>query len=167
MLAYHPALDAYHAALRMLQLLVYREAEYELDALRILDFLLVFPEEISSVRVPKHAQSWRARLKAPANPYWFEGDRLLTFAQMKVIQNTALSLLSAKAIIDPEKLRKGRVRLLPEKLPDALAKLLNEKNDESATLVTFLVSVLGELPVRGSDGLKDRSKLMEFRYDSV
>lgn len=167
MLAYHPALDPYHAALRVLQLLAYHEGEYELDALRILDFFLVFPEEIGSIRLPRPAQSWRTRLRTPANPYWFEGDRLLAFAQMKAIQNTALSLLSAKGLIDPEKLRRGRVSLFPERVPEQILTLLRDKNAESATLLTFLVGVLGQLPVRGRDGLKDRSKLMEFRYDSV
>jgi hypothetical protein len=166
-LAYHPALDPYHAALRILQILDYHETEYELDALRILDFFLVFPEEIGSIRLPKHAQSWRAQFSSPANPYWFEGDRLLAFAQMKIIQNTALSLLSAKGLIDPNSLRRGRVKLVPDKIPPQLEALLSDKNAESASLVTFLVSVLGELPVRGRDGLKDRSKLMEFRYDTV
>jgi hypothetical protein len=166
-LAYHPALDPYHAALRVLQLLVYHETEYELDALRILDFFLVFPEELISVRLPRDAQPWRLRVKTPKNPYWFDGDRLLTFAQMKVIQDTALSLLSAKGLIDPATLREGRVSLLPTRVPPDLEEVLRKKNADNATLVTFLVSVLGKLPVRGRDGLKDRSKLMEFRYDTA
>jgi hypothetical protein len=166
-LAYHPALDPYHGALRILQLLVLHEGEYELDALRILDFFHVFPEDIRSIRLPRDATSWRAQISAALNPYWFEGDRLLTFAQMKEIQNSALSLLSAKGLLDPERLRKGRAKLVPERVPERLDDLLRQKNTASAPLVTFLVTVLGEIPVRGRDGLKDRTKLMEFRYDSV
>jgi hypothetical protein len=167
MLAYHPALDPYHATLRFLQILNYGDAEYELDALRILDFFLVFPEEIQLIRLPRELQHWKTQLKGVNNPYWFDGDRLLTFAQMKLIQNTALSLLSAKGLIDAKKLQNGRVKLQPERLPTPLAGLLAEKNAATASLMTFLVSILGTLPVRGHDGLKDRSKLMEFRYDTV
>src|SRR5437899_2350038 len=105
MLAYHPALDPYHNALRLLQLLIHRGSEYELDALRILDFFLIFPEDIASVRLPRNAVAWRASVRSLSNPYWFEGDRLLVFAQMKAIQDTALSLLSARGLIDPSSLR--------------------------------------------------------------
>ena len=166
MLAYHPALDPYHNALRLLQLLIYRGSEYELDALRILDFFLIFPEDITSVRLPRNAIGWRANVRSLSNPYWFEGDRLLVFAQMKAIQDTALSLLSARGLIDPDALRDGKVRLIPDKVPPTLNGLVHAKNAEVATLIGFLVRDLAELPVRGRDGLKDRSKLMEFRYDA-
>lgn len=167
MLAYHPALDPYHTAFRLMLVLVFSSRRFEVDTLRILDFFLVFPSEIDTIRFPREHLRWRKRLAEVENPYWFSGDRLLTFAQMRAIHDTALSLLASKGLIDPGLLSEGEVELRQEAIPATLVDVFETKGRENQALLTFLTSVLGEIPLRGQDGLKDRTKLMEFRYDTV
>jgi hypothetical protein len=167
MLAYHPALDAYHTAFRLLRLIYFNPKTYEADTLKILDFFLVFPEEVASVRLPQGQTSWRKRVVEPPNTYWFSGDRLLTFTQMRLIQETAFALLLSRGMIQHELYLDRYIALQPNSVPKELRELIQSKNTEQQTLMTFLTTVLGELPLRGKDGLKDRTKLLEFRYDAV
>lgn len=167
MLAYHPALDPYHTALRLLRLVYFNPKRYEVDTLKMLDFFLVFPEEVANVRLPQGQTSWKKRVVESQNPYWFSGDRLLTFTQMRIIQETAFILLASRGMIQHQLYLDGYVSLELDNIPDELRELIHAKNTQEQTLMTFLTTVLGELPLRGKDGLKDRTKLLEFRYDAV
>jgi hypothetical protein len=167
MLAYHPALDPYHTALRLLRLVYFNPKTYEIDTLKMLDFFLVFPGEVASVRLPQGQISWRKRVVESQNTYWFSGDRLLTFTQMRVIQETAFALLASRGVIHHQLYLDGYISLELDNVPNELRELIQAKNTHEQTLMTFLTTVLGEMPLRGKDGLKDRTKLLEFRYDAV
>jgi hypothetical protein len=167
MLAYHPALDPYHTAFRLARILYFNPKTYEIDTLKILDFFLVFPEEVANIRLPQGQTSWRRRVSEPHNEYWFSGDRLLTFTQMRLIQETALALLASRGIIQHELYVDRYIALDLNGIPKELSELIHAKNTEEQTIMAFLTTVLGALTLRGKDGLKDRTKLLEFRYDAV
>src|SRR5438128_2267276 len=113
MLIYHPALDPYHSAFRMLQLLAYApERVYDRRTLRILDFYAVFPQLVSTIRLPKEHAKWRKFFADHDNPYWFTGEPALVFAHMQPLQDTALDLLYAQGLIDPVKYEEGQVQLV-------------------------------------------------------
>lgn len=161
---YHPALDPYHCTFRILQLLAFSpERRYEKRALRILDFYAVFPHLIPQIRFPRDRFKWKREFLGLGNPYWFSGEPRLVFMQMEPLQETALNLLFAQGLADPS--------LFPDYVKleiDSFRRLaLPESRSMSSKLLSFLVTVLGAIPLQGEGGLKDRTGLMEHRYDAV
>ena len=168
MLAYHPALDPYHAAFRMLRILSLSPTlTYETDRLRILDFYLAFPSLIDSIRVPPTLRSRRKRVTPPDNKYKFNGEPSFVFTQMRTLQEMALQLLASSGLVDRNTFQHGRVRVDLTKLSNDLQRSIEGRNALEAELVAFLVSDLAAIPLTGKDGLKHRTLLMEYRYDPV
>jgi hypothetical protein len=163
---YHPALDPYHSAFRVLALLAYSPGRrYDREALSILDFYSVFPELIPTITFPREHMKWKRQFANLANPYWFSGEQALVFSRMRSLQERALDLLYAQGLLDREKYAQGQIQLDIEQfnklgLPESTFRYNND-------LLEFLVAVLGQFPVRGVGGLKDRTHLLEYRYDNV
>jgi hypothetical protein len=165
MLIYHPALDPYHSAFRMLQLLAYDpKRDYDRRAICVLDFYAVFPQLIQTIRLPKQHAKWRRRFSERENPYWFNGDRTLVFGQMRPLQETALDLLYAQGLLDNLKYSDGHVQIV---LDDFRRIGLSEPSPTTREVLDFLVTVLGSFPFHGIGGLKDRTGLLEYRYDTA
>lgn len=164
MLIYHPALDPYHCVFRMLQVLAYApERQYDKRVLRILDFYAVFPHLISNIRLPREHTKWKRHFSGLENPYWFSGEPTLVFAQMEPLQETAQNLLYAQGLADPS-MYPDYVKLVIEGFRRLT---LPASKSMSGTLLEFLVTVLGKIPFHGYGGLKDRTRLLEYRYDPV
>ena len=165
MLIYHPALDPYHSAFRMLHLLAHDpERQYDRRALRILDFYALFQQLIPTIRLQKPLLKWRRQFSGRDNPYWFSGEPALVFARMEPLQATALDLLYAQGLVDPAKYPDGQVQLLPDQFRRVSPP---EPALMSRDVLEFLVNHLGALPLHGPGGLKDRTHLLEYRYDDV
>lgn len=165
MLIYHPALDPYHCAFRLLQLLAYDpDRRYDARALRILDFYAVFPRQISAIRLPASCGKWKRRFSETENPYWFTGEPGLIFARMGPLQETALDLLYAQGLTDAAAHAEARVNLVKARFQKMT---LPEAASQPKDLLEFLVTVLGALAFHGPGGLKDRTGLLEYRYDAV
>lgn len=165
MISYHPATDAYHAALRILQLVNFRPAmAFERDIIRILDFYYLFPELLTEVRVPRNYFAKRRNLSLDSNRYHFSGSARNVFMRMFPMQNSAIRLLLAVGLLahDNECLRRGEGDLSPE-----LEQLVKARSQQQSGLLLFLVEDLASFGLYGKDGLKDRTNLMDYRYDSI
>lgn len=165
MIGYHPALDAHHAAFRLLRLLSARSQGTSEATLKILDFFLLFPEAIANVRLPREHVTWRGRLRRPVNPYWFDGDRALVFQRMSAVQDAALGMLTAAGWVSRDPSRTEALTL--GSVDVSVNERLEKANAEDAELVEFLVTVLAPIAVGGDGGLKDRTGLLEHRYDAT
>jgi hypothetical protein len=165
MLIYHPALDPYHSAFRILHLLAYDPKRYyDRRAICVLDFYAVFPQLIPTVRLPNQHARWRRLFSGRENPYWFNGDRRLVFGQMRPLQETALDLLYAQGLIDNLQYSDGFVQIV---LDEFRRVNLSEPSPPAGEVLEFLVTVLGTFPFHGVGGLKDRTGLLEYRYDTA
>jgi hypothetical protein len=164
MIAYHPALDPYHTIVRLARLLNRTQKAIQWEALCIMDFYLVFPEDLHDFRCPQGTVGWRNEVARPPNRYWFSGDRMLIFQRMRLIQRTAVSAMVGSGLVSRDKLQQREVELIsaPQGWDDLI---LRSKEETDARVLDFIVSVLAPLPLRGLNGLKDRSKLLEHRYD--
>lgn len=170
MLAYHPALDPYHAGFRML-CIMFRSpmTSFAASQLRILDFYSVFPDFITLMTFPVELRAWRKRLTQVNNPYRAAGNKLIIFNQMQPAQTSGLKYLIANrsvALVDPHtpivKLEKERVvSHIKERVMARIAA------SPDSTLLEFLAVHLAALPLNGKDGLKSRSTLMESKYDAT
>jgi hypothetical protein len=164
MLAYHPALDPYHASFRILRLLAASPYRIEPDRLRLLDFYLLFPHLLKKISLPLSLVRRRNRVARPENRYRFAGQPQLVFRTITPVQDAALALLATSSWTRVEN---DGLALSVVDVPGSLLSIMRAKNDDEPDLIGFLVGDLNTVPLRGRDGLKHRSGLMEYRYDAV
>jgi hypothetical protein len=165
-LVYHPAFDAYNAVLRLLRLLFAASKPLDRTSLRILDFYVLFPEELPHARLSTPLRSKVRRLNSkPRYPY----DRLPAqqplFARMEPSFDAALQTLIAKGLVTRDD--DETYRLAIENLPTALAKIIRERNEAEPDLIEVLAEIGTTFDSLGANGLKDRTGLAEYRYDAA
>ena len=90
----------------------------------------------------------------------------MIFRNMKEIQFMAMQLLAANGYIGKDELEAENVTLL-RNIPMELIKLIDDRNTEEEAIVEFICKGLATIPLRGPKGLKERTCLMEYRYDNV
>jgi hypothetical protein len=166
MLIYHPAFDAYHCVYRM-TLLTQAVTELEYSKLRILDFYLCFPAEIANIALPNNLQKIRPIAKQAANKVRGPVSSIRTFHDLEHIQNSAARLLAASDVFDSKKLEEGIISRTSRALPMEFSRTTSDSSNQTGTLIDFVLTQLSALPLRGNGGLKQRSRLMEYRYDPV
>ncbi len=167
MLIYNPAFDLHHAVFRILQLLsAAPEREYETERIRILDFLLLFPEQIEHLRFPEEIRRKRSLFRTSYNPYRRVDNPSRVFFELEPIQTAALHSIASRGLIDRDRFQAGVVRRTAEPLPPALATAIQERSAKTPELIDLVSHDLTQLPLLGKNGLKDRSGLLESRYDA-
>jgi hypothetical protein len=67
----------------------------------------------------------------------------------------------------PEALADGWVETAEESLPPALAKRTQKANEEEGDLMEALRAIAADYPLEGAGGVKERTGLLEYRYDAV
>jgi hypothetical protein len=163
-LIYHPAFDGYHCIFRMLLIAGFVK-NLEIDKARILDFYLVFPGTVKSVRLPDNLRELRTQAKVAANPYRDPVNSASTFIEMRHIQEEALRSIAASGLIDIEAFAAGYVIRTNRPLPESLEARLRDFVDANKPIAEGVLTGLSQIPLLGQNGLKDRSQLMEYRYD--
>lgn len=166
MLIYHPAFDAYHCVYRMI-MLTQKVKKLEYSKLRILDFYLCFPAEIAKIELPKDLQKIREAAKVVTNKFRGPVSSIRTFQDLEQMQNSAARLLVASDIFDSKKFEEGMISRTNRVLPTAFIKATSDPSNQVGTLIDFVLTQLSALPLHGNGGLKQRSGLMEYRYDPV
>jgi hypothetical protein len=170
-LSYQTAFDPFHAMYRDLRILTAIGPSKSLlvDHVRILDFYLLFPFKISGIRlVPQHRKfRGLAADYEDARPYGDQPDDAQVFARMMPMQIAALGTLAEKKIIDGAKFKNGSVVRTEESLPTALAARVSEANAKEPELMEAISALGSQYELLGQNGLKDRTGLLEYRYDAV
>ena len=166
MLIYHPAFDIYNCVFRMLQLLSnMKQAEVELDRLRIWDFYLTFPNEARKISFPSDLAELKTIFKKKAaNPYEDLIDAKRILERMKSFQLAALKCIASYGLIDSKMLSKNIVKRTMKPIPDELEHQLKALTTEKENIIKLIVG-FWELPLYGRHGLKDRTGLIDFKYD--
>ncbi len=166
MLIYHPAFDIYNCVFRMLQLLTHmKQEDVELDRLRIWDFYLTFPNEARNISFPSTLSELKGIFKKKeSNPYEDLIDPKRIIERMKSFQLSALKCIASHGLIDSKSLSKNIVKRTEKPIPEELEKKFNELSIEKANIIKLIVG-FWELPLYGKLGLKDRTGLIEFKYD--
>lgn len=164
-LVYHPAFDPYNAVLRLLRLLMVAVEPLDRITLRILDFYILFPEELEQVRLSTALRSKVRQIKSePRFPY----DRLPAsqplFSRMEPSFDAALQTLVAKGLV---RCTDGLYELDIKRVPQRLQQIARERNATEAKLLDALVDLGTSFDSLGTNGLKDRTGLAEYRYDAA
>lgn len=164
MLIYHPAYDAYHCIFRMIALIDHVN-KIEVDKARILDFYLTFPALLSEIRMPHHYSAIKKEAKKYSNDYRDPINGYSTFRDMHEIQMAAIRCLTATGLIELKSLENGVIERTNKSIPDALLLSMRDFLNAKKDVYFFIINTLSQFHLTGKDGLKDRTKLMEFRYD--
>lgn len=164
MLIYHPAFDAYHCVFRMLKVTELTR-RLELSKLRILDFYLCFPAEIAAIQLPKEHVEVKKIARGLKNEYRGPVSTTRTFREMEPIQLASARLLAASRLLDAELLSSGIVQRSEVVVPPALKDSLDRQNESGDAVSTYILTKMSEIPLAGLNGLKQRTGLMEYRYD--
>ncbi len=166
MLIYNPAFDLHHTVFRLLQLLTSAPpAEYETERVRILDYFLLFPEQVPSLKFPDEIKRKRWLFIQPYNPYRRIDNPSRLFFELETIQTTALQSLASRGLIDRDRFQAGAVKRTAEALPTVLAEAIKQRAASSPELIDLVARDLIALPLLGPKGLKARSRLLDTRYD--
>ncbi|HBP30938.1 MAG TPA: hypothetical protein DD666_16160 [Advenella kashmirensis] len=166
MLIYHPVYDAYHCVFRMLTLAEHLK-NLEVDKARLLDFYLVFPGAMESIRLSGGLKPLRKIAKNLANEYRDPVSNLSTFREMRHIQEAALKSIAASGLIDIDRYKTGYVDRTAQPIPGAIEAKIQEFMSSNLIIKDAVLNKLAKMPLLGTDGLKHRSKLLEYRYDVV
>ncbi len=167
MIIYHPASDINHCAFRFIILLSdIKEHEINWETLQILDFYYVFPHLLADIRLPRNSIATKNMLKKIPEPYEsLQNPRRLMF-NLKVLHNEAARALVAKGIIDKDSYLRNIIKLYGERVSEPLNNKIVKNEKRKTQWYQLLVEVLAQYPINGKDGLKDRTQLLEFRYDT-
>jgi len=167
MIIYHPAYDLNHCAFRFITLLSdIKEHEINWESMQILDFYYVFPHLLADIRLPRNSIATIKRMEQIPKPYEaLPNPRRLMF-DLKSLQNEAARSLIAKGLIDKNLYLKNIIRLYAERVPETLNNQIVNNEKRKTLWYQLLVGVLAQYPINGKDGLKDRTQLLEFRYDT-
>lgn len=164
MLIYHPAYDAYHCIFRILAI-AESIPQVEIDKARLLDFYLLFPSAVASIRLPASLKDARKLAKSVANVYHDPVNPATTFREMRYIQEASLKCIAASGLIDRELFEAGFISRTNVKMPMKLHYKVGEFLASRQPVADIVLQGLAEIPLRGYDGLKHRTELMEYKYD--
>jgi ribosomal protein S17E len=166
MLIYHPAYDAYHCVFRLL-LIINSLGELEVSKLKILDFYLVFPKEISNIRLPSDKTHIRSAINKLNSSYRGPVNSKQAFRDMSHIQNAVIRSLGAMGLINQASLLNNYIKRTEKELsPDFLEAFENFLTNQTE-VSEFTLNELSKISLNGINGLKDRTGLMEYRYDNL
>jgi hypothetical protein len=170
-LSYQPALDPFHTAFRALRLLptIRPIGRLHRDHVRILDFYLLFPFRIEGMRFAHRHRRFRriAQEFEFRKPYGEQPEDSLMFSRMEPMQHAALETLAEKTLIDTEEWRAGYVAPTDQPLADELRDRVQTANAAESDLIELITALALEYELLGQNGLKDRTGLLEHRYDAV
>lgn len=167
MLAYHPIHDPNHCTFRLLCLMHdINEDEVEWDRLKILDFYVLFPHLIAKITFPKEMRGERKKLEGITEPYENLASSEILMAALGKIQDQTIKSLIAKDIIKEEDFLSGKIKEKPDILPQEMCQLIEEAPFRQEVWYKFLTKQLVNINLTGENGLKHRTGLMEYRYDT-
>jgi len=172
MIVYNQAFDLYHTIFRFLQFLnrFDREDLIEIEKLRIWDFYLLFPSKIHSIRLKRDESDIRTLkkrfIKDSKNPYEKITEDRKVFEKLKPFQLAALNCIASYGIIDKSLLNQHRISIVNKEVLTEFIENYEELSVNEKNVISLMTSHFNQLSLFGVDGLKNRTKLMESRYDA-
>ena len=172
MIIYNQAYDLYHTVFRFLQFLNRFDTEsiIEIDRLRIWDFYLLFPNKIYEIRLKRDESDIRKirnkYIKKTNNPYDEIYENRKVFEKIKPYQLAALNCIASYGIIKKETLSLNRVMISDKGILEKYIEELGELSAKEKNIVSLLTSHFYLMSMFGADGLKNRTNLLESRYDA-
>lgn len=172
MIIYNQAFDLYHAIFRILHFLNHFQEEHiiEIDRLRIWDFYLLFPNKIDSIRLRQNDSEVRRIkkefIKESNNPYEIINEERKVFERIKPYQLNALNCIASYGIIDKELLKQQRIKIINKSILNDFVSQLKGLSPKEHNVISLMALYFYDISLYGKDGLKNRTNLMESKYDA-
>ncbi|MDP4285427.1 MAG: hypothetical protein Q8891_13455 [Bacteroidota bacterium] len=172
MIVYNQAFDLYHTIFRFLQFLNKFEngSLIEVERLRIWDFYLLFPNKTHDIRLKQNEgdirKIRREYIKYSDNPYERVTEDRKIFEKIKPYQLAALNCIASYGIIDKASLNQQRVSIINKEILTQFINNFDKLSPKELNVIALMTSHFNQMSLFGTDGLKDRTKLMESRYDA-
>lgn len=167
MLVYHPAFDLNHGMFRMLRLLEANpEHRMKWDTFRILDLYYLFPHLLEAARLPRNMTKRKREFGKIGSKYTRVPTPRMFIQQLRGIHESIARSLAAKGFIEPTEFEEGLLVRTELAIPPELLRIFADAVDDAA-LVNMLAVEVAAIPLTGGDGLKDRTGLLEHRYDAA
>ena len=166
-LVYHPAFDPYHTILRCLRASTILGEKFHKEELELFQFLILFPEILGNSKLTTATRSAWGKLKwSPRFPYEMRADMRRTFNSSRSTYEAAFQTLVkerilSEAVADDE----STFNVSWFNVPENIVEMVDARNENEAELVSLLSMLAEDVPFFGDGGLKERTGLMEFRYD--
>jgi hypothetical protein len=168
-LSYEPAYDVFHCTFRMLRLRSFIDASARKpkEYYRILDFFMLFPEQLSHVRFKNEHRRLRSQVKSIGTrpSYGRKPESLLLLDRMRPFQEAAMRALAERSFIEREAFDDGWFTKTRKPLPRELEFRVLERNTNEKDLISILRMLLEQYDLNGEGGLKARTGLMDHTYD--
>ncbi|EPA97877.1 hypothetical protein PG5_16060 [Pseudomonas sp. G5(2012)] len=132
-----------------------------------MDFYVLFPHLLKDVSpLPITVKSYKKLINALPDAYESMLNTKRILFELEPIQNTAIQNILAKDLIDLERFQEGIVTRSETALPDELMVRLQADETTGEEWFRFIANELPALEFNGKSGLKSRSGLMEYKYDT-
>ena len=172
MITYNPAFDLYHCIYRMAHIVqCLSDGEcFEVEKVRIWDFYLLFPSKLYDVSLRQTEddlrEARRQYIKANKSPYEYSGDNRKLFEWIRPFQVSALNCLVSCGIISKDAYLNSQVCVCDRQaLADFVARA-GEISVREQNALSFLGLLSRHMSLASIDGLKARTRLLEFKYDA-
>jgi hypothetical protein len=167
MLVYHPAYDLNHGMFRMLRLLESNPAHaLRWDMFRILDLYYLFPHLLDDALLPRTMTKRKRELAKLGSKYTRVPTPRIFIQQLLGIHESVARSLIGKGFIDAERFEEKLIQRTPKPVPSDLQATFDAASDDRE-LVTMLAVELAAISLSGSGGVKERTGLLEHRYDAI
>jgi len=172
MIVYNQAFDLYHTIYRFLQFLNRFESGViiEIERLRIWDFYLLFPSKVHEIRLKQNESDIRKIrkefIKDVNNPYERISEDRKIFEKIKPYQLAALNCIASYGIIDKTLLNQQRILIIQKDILTDFVHNIEELSPKEKNIISLMTSHYFQLSLFGLDGLKNRTNLMESKYDA-
>lgn len=172
MIVYNQAFDLYHTIFRFLQFLNRFDngSLIETERLRIWDFYLLFPSKIHQIRLKQTESDIRKLrkqfIKDSNNPYEKIPEERKIFEKLKPYQLAALNCIASYGIIDKGLLNQQRISIINKEILGQFVGNFEELSPKERNVISLMTSHFNQIPLFGSDGLKNRTNLLESKYDA-
>lgn len=176
MIVYHQAFDLYHTAYRIILLLSFlkkskRGDVVEFDRLRIWDYYLLFPQKMIEISFNRQEADVKRIIKQyiaekKISTYEFVLDDKKMFNKMYHYQTLALKSLASYGIINIDYPITKKISLISDDIFKKSQEMLSEISTKEQNVLGLLTSHYYIMPLNGVNGLKNKTNLIESRYDA-
>ena len=170
-ITFQAAFDPFHALFRFFRLLEIAQGlgELTVDQARILDFYLLFPFRTGEIKLLAGHRKYK-RIASDfihLRPYGELPSSFVLFSRMQIIQVAALDTLVDNGYLVDDKYAQKIIEPTGKIVAREIAERVEKLNSEQSALVDFIRVLISEYSVYGREGLKARTGLLEYRYDTV
>lgn len=172
MIVYNQAFDLYHTIFRLLHFLNKFENQtiLEIERVRIWDFYLLFPSKIHEIRLKQDESDIRRIrkefIKDSNNPYERITDNRKIFEKIRPYQQAALNCIASYGIIDKSLLNQQRISIINKDILIEFVNKFEELTPKERNVIALMTSHFNQVSLFGADGLKNRTNLIESKYDA-